>query len=302
MALLGKKTRKTVAPNIVTKPSSVPISAKYLTITDGYSTAHFKRLGYKNCPNIEHQSRAPHKEFRSNQNIIDMNRWDFVMEMYDIISKMEKRQRTKLNIFNALISLVELCDEEEVFSFFSEVAIKLFVNHLKARYSKGVKGKTLQGIQTSIKAIIIELNEPKKNELIELFYPFPNDTNPIKPYTDQEVKTLVQNLYKIVSTYRKHLLESSIPKKFPLYDESKLISSKVPDNYTRTSWNKKISTRNNSDTWKQDLVRAGYYLMCFFTGINNKQLLELKISDITTNQFIESSRGTYILSTIKNRQ
>ena len=140
MAFLGSKTRKTAKPTVLISPACTPISVKYMTLTDGLSTVHFKRLGYTNCPGINTRKKHGVNEFRSDEIIIDMGRWDFVGEMYQVISGLDKSPRTKLNIFNALVALIKFCDKREIPDIFSPQAIELFVIDLKGRYLNGVKG------------------------------------------------------------------------------------------------------------------------------------------------------------------
>ncbi|SMF06725.1 hypothetical protein SAMN02745866_00511 [Alteromonadaceae bacterium Bs31] len=302
MAFKGKKTRKISDPTSENIAIVTPISVKNLTLTNGNSTVHFKRLGYHNCPNLKAGNGTNSAEFRGNEVLVDMGRWPFVIEMYQTIVNLDRTPRTKLNIFNGLVVLIQVCDQNSVEDILSKNAVELFVDELKNRYMKGGKGKSLQGIQNAVKVITKEINLFNDLEAKNVFFQFPNDTTPVTPYTDLEVKQIVKNLYKIYSAYGKHLLEGSTPENFPLYDEDKLLKSAPSIGFLRSRWRKKISTKNNIDTWKMDLVRSAYYLMCFFTGINHGQLSELKVLDITGGDFIESSRGKYILITTKNRQ
>ena len=302
MAFKGKKTRKVSKPISDEISDVTPISAKHLIISDGERTAHFKRLGYKFCPSLRGGSGNEKSEFRPNENVIDMARWPFVLDMYKTISNLDRTSRSKINIFNGLIYLVKTCDKNAIDSYFSSESIELFVNELKSRYLNGVKGKTLQGPQNSIKTIVRELNLFSEKEISNLFFQFPNDHTSVPPYTDEEIKVIVKNLYKIFSCYRKHFLEGSVPEHFPLYDEKKLNVTSAKKGVVRSLWSKKISSGNNSDTWKMDMIRAAYYIMCFFTGINRSPLLNLRVNDIKDCEFIEGSRGKYQLTTIKGRQ
>ena len=302
MAFIREKTRKVSQP-ISEKIADVKqITAKNLKITNGDTTAHFNRLGYQGCPKLKCGRGHDRLELRSNEELIDMDRWPFVLEMYNTISCLDRTARTKINIFNGLLVLIQTCDKNAAYEYLSRESIELFVDELKKRYIKGIKGKTLQGIQNSVKTIVRELNLFNEKEISKIFFKFPNDHTPVPPYTDEEIKVIVKNLYQIFSCYRKHFLNGSVPDHFPLYDESKLNVTKASKGIIRSAWAKKISSGNNRDTWKMDMVRTAYYLTCFYTGINPSPLLNLRIIDIKDCEFIESSRGKYQLTTIKGRQ
>lgn len=304
MAFEGKKTRKITKPISQEISEITPISAKYLTISDDEKTAHFRRLGYKNCPQIKGGRNVEFGKLDSSDSLLDMNRWPFVLEIHKTISGLDRTARSKINVFNGLVSHIKICDRNGIIDdYFSRSSIDLFVQDLKKRYINGTKGKTLQGVQNSLKIIVRELDLYSEKEISELFYSFPNDHTSVPPYTDEEIKLIVKNLYQIFYSYRKHILNGSIPENFPLYDENKLLNKTgATKRVIRSAWKRKVSSRNNSDTWKMDLVRSAYYIMCFFTGINRGPLLDLRVRDIEDCEFIESSRGKYILTTIKGRQ
>jgi len=80
-------------------------------------------------------------------------------------------------------------------------------------------------------------------------------------------------------------------------------ASRIQDKFiSNGSAIRQTTYRNSSNVWKNDLVRAAYFITCLHTGINSSPLLGLKISDINEEPFQNSSRGTYILKTTKGRQ
>ena len=301
MAFKGKKTRKISDP-ISDKYEATLISVKHLTITDGDKTVYFKRLGYRNCPTFKVGRNDHNFASSSVENLIDMERWSFVLEMYKTISNLDRTPRSKINIFNGLVVLMQTCDKNSIDNYLSRRSIELFVNELNGRYIKGIKGKTLQGVQNAIKIIVRELSLFSEKEISQIFFQFPNDHTSVPPYTDEEVKVIVKNLYQIFSCYRKHFLAGSVPENFPLYDERKLNVASTPMGMVQGAWRKKVSSGNNKDTWKMDMVRTAYYLMCFFTGINRSPLLNLRIADVKDSEFVETSRGKYQVTTTKGRQ
>ncbi|WP_163833949.1 site-specific integrase [Spartinivicinus ruber] len=302
MAFKRQKTRKTVKAKDNSSAEVYPISVESMVINDSYRTVHFKRLGYKGCPNLSPGSK--NKSFKSKrpEDLVDMNRWDLVQSLYINIKGMDKSERTKTNIYQDLCKLIKACDEANISDIFSVPAIEKFVSTLKTKYTRGAKGKTQNSIQYSIKTLIAEMALPNERQVLDCFYKFPNDSTPTEPYTDDELKVILRNLYKILNSYKSHLLEKTTPDTFPLFNDKNTESNDKISRYIRFSSSRKISYKRNSSTWKQDLVICGYFITCFFTGVNQSSLLNLKHSDIKGCSFIESSKGKYLLQTTKGRQ
>ncbi|HIF9452671.1 TPA: site-specific integrase [Photobacterium damselae] len=302
MAFIGNKTRKNIDVNILSDVDVLSIPIDNMTLVDSSYIIYFKRLGYKNCPSLKRRSRGTIFNLKKNENLIDMNRWDQVENIYEILIKIDRRPRTKRNIFDAIIQLVQHCDKNDIDIILSIEAIKSFVTQLKNSYLDGIKGKTLMQIQSSIKAVLFEFNPVLLNDLKSDFICFPDDTSPVEPYYDYEVKQIVAALYRVFNTYRKSVLANEVPILHPLYDEECLKRNNNYNSFTESSWRKKIQSENNRDTWKNDLIKTAFFLTSFYTGANESTLINLKFSDISNDQFDETSRGNFKLKTVKNRQ
>lgn len=302
MALIGNNKRVSISSNNLNNVEFFDISIDEMTLKDDSHVAHFKKLGYKGCPEIK--TRSSGKEFKliKGQNLVDMNRWAEIKKLYFIFVRLERSKRTKINIFNAIVLLIQCCDHNGISDLFSDAAIVSFVTELKKRYSKGVKGKTLSMIQNSVKVILAEVN-PDSFESIKLnFVEFPNDTCPSLSYTDDELKIIVSSLYKIFNAYRKCVLTNSIPSVHPLYDELTLRKNNSFTNASEGAWRKKLYSKNSEDTWRNDLIKTAFFLTCFYTGINESGLRNLRVSDISVDPFTQISSGSFILKTVKDRQ
>ncbi|HIF9456842.1 TPA: site-specific integrase [Photobacterium damselae] len=293
MAFLKDKTRKIMDNDILADVDVLSVPITQMIFKDSSHTVYFEKLGYKGCPSLANKR----------ENLIDMNRWDQVTDIYEILIKIVRSSRTKINIFNAIVQLVKHCDKKNINIILSSDAIKSFILELKKRYHEGVKGKTLAQIQNSIKIVLLEYDPRLFSELEKEFISYPNDTSPIEPYTDSEVKKIVIALYKIFNTYRKMVLDKTVPIVHPLYDESYLISNNnYNGKFTKSAWAKKIRSNNNVDSWKNELIRTSFFLTSFYTGLNESTLINLKYSDISDEQFDVTSRGNFKLNTVKKRQ
>ena len=164
-------------------------------------------------------------------------------------------------------------------------------------YRNGIKGKTLSLRQSSLKTLIKELDIDLYHRCKDLFITFPNDVEHTKPYTDSEIKKIANALYTVYKDYSNHVIKNTEPDIFPLYHEVKKNNSEKTIEYMRDT-----SYKNNSSIWKADLSRVAYFLTCFYTGLNSTSLLNIKISDITEEQFKNINRKTYTLKTKKGRQ
>lgn len=302
MAFKGKLTRKQLEVKQYAEIGVLNVPVERMILKHAAHTVYFKRLGYKYCPEVQIKSAGSKFKLKHDEVLVDMNRWAQVRKLYAALVSIDRSPRTKINIFNALVSFVRNSDENSITDIFSKEAIMSFVSFLKERYHQGVKGKTLNQLQSSIKSVLNEMDVNLVESIRKEFITFPNDTDPVMPYTDAEVKELVLALYEIFNSYRKCLLNDSTPLEFPLYDENKLIELNNYNPYTKSSWGKKIGTKNNSDSWKNDLVKSAFYLTSFYTGANESALLNLKQSDVSISDFRESSKGTFKLSSVKNRQ
>jgi hypothetical protein len=302
VAFKGKETRKKLVVKQYAEIGVLDVPIERMILKHAAHTVYFKRLGYKYCPGVQINSAGLRFKLKRDEVLVDMNRWEQVRELYSALVSIDRSSRTKINIFNALVSFVRNSDENSITDIFSKEAIASFVSFLKKRYRQGVKGKTLNQLQSSIKSIFYEMDFKFAESVIGDFISFPNDTDPVIAYTDTEVKEIVLALYKIFNSYSKSVLNNTIPSEFPLYDENKLIELGKYSYSTKSSWLKKIGTKNNVDTWKNDLVKSAFYLTSFYTGANETALINLKHSDVSHSDFRESSKGTFILSTVKNRQ
>ena len=157
MAFIGNKTRKNIDVNILADIDVISIPPENMILRDSSHTAYFKRLGYKNCPTVKVKAQSAIFNLKSNESLVDMNRWDQIRDIYSVLIKIDRSPRTKINMFNAVVTLIQNCDKKNIEIIFTFESIKLFVNELKNRYLGGIKGKTLMQIQSSIKTILFRL-------------------------------------------------------------------------------------------------------------------------------------------------
>ncbi len=302
MAFIGNDKRKTINVQITEELAVLEIPIENMILKDESNTAYFKRLGYKNCPKIKPRSNGKSFKLQDEQALKDMNRWEEVKKLYFIMVKLDRRPRTKINIFNAMVSLISHCDEHKIEDFYSALAIRSYISNLMSRYHKGVKGKTLTQIQNSIKVILFEVNPSLLDELRTEFLTLTDDTSPSMPYTDDELKLLVAALYKIFKAYRKNVLANTIPNIHPLYDKDILVNNNNFNKFTKSSWRKKLYSENSFNTWRNDLIKTAFFLTSFYTGANETALINLKLSDISTDTFNQVSSGSFLLKMVKERQ
>lgn len=228
-----------------------------------------------------------------------MNRRDLVKKVSTVVNEMDMSDRSKINIFAQLLAFFKCCDSNGVSEIFSKESVQIYIESLVDKYHSGVKGKTLSQAQGVLKSFLREYDSVFFFSCKSLFYDFPNDSQPVKPYADQELKDISRCLYEIYEDYQRCVFSGKIPYKFPLYGSSYLKSRgirKVSDVERR------VEANTNKDQWKYDLSRAAYFIFCFYTGVNASSLLSLKHEHIKNEVFKEVSRGVFKLSTVKGRQ
>lgn len=299
MAFLKENKRKTSTAQKTNFENVVSINLKDRFITDGHGTANFERLLYKGCPILSMEEKRTNKP-KTQADLVDGNRRELAIKICNAIHAMDKTDRTKVNIFRETVSFIRQMDSEGINDTFCHNSVSMYVNELAKLYEKGIKGKSLSSRQNSIKALLKELDIELYEQCKDIFITFPSDSEPTKPYTDDELKKIALALYTIFNNYAKHIESDTTPNIFPLYNEKnedgsyKFISNGSSVRHT--------IYRNSCSIWKTDLVRAAYFITCLHTGVNSTPLLELKISDITEEPFQDITRGTYKLKTIKGRQ
>lgn len=301
MAFIGNEKRKAIHIQKDLELDVLEIPIEQMTLKDDSHTAYFRRLGFKGCPKIKTRSRGT-IFVTDGQALQDMDRWEIVKELYSIMIKLDRRPRTKINIFNAMVSLIRHCDEREIDDFYSVIAVRSYISNMKKRYLQGIKGKTLMQTQNSIKVVLSEVKPSLIDDLSNDFLTFASDTSPSLPYSDDELKKLVKALYKIFNEYKQCILLDIVPEIHPLYCEETLIRNGNFNYHTKSSWGKKLHSKNSYDTWRNDLIKTAFFLTSFYTGANESALLNLRLSDISTDTFNQVSGGSFILKTIKERQ
>ncbi|MBU2970019.1 site-specific integrase [Pseudoalteromonas sp. C2R02] len=300
MAFIGNEKRKAIHIQKDIELDVLKIPIEQMVLKDDSHTAYFRRLGFKGCPNAK--SKGFTLNFELDRTLQDMNRWKEVKNLYSIMIKLDRRPRTKINIFNAIVSLIQHCDEKGIKDFYSAIAIRSYIFKLKGRYLQGIKGKTVMQIQNSIKVVLSEVNPTLLCELSADFLTLSNDTSPSSTYSDEELKKVVKALYKIFNSYKECAISNTVPQVHPLYNEETLLTNNNFNGHTEKAWKKKLYTKNFLDKWRNELINTAFYLTSFYTGANESALLNLKLSDISADTFNQVSSGSYILKTVKYRQ
>ncbi|HBV78005.1 MULTISPECIES: site-specific integrase [Vibrio] len=298
MAFIGNETRKTLDVKNNENISVIDIPNNKLIFRNDQRSCYFHRLGYQGCPKVKIGSNGQSFRLQANEQLVDMNRWELVRYCYLTVLKIDRRGRTKVGIFNALIPFFQHCDTNNYKVAFNKETITSFINSLKKRYLDGLKGKTLIQIQGSLKSFLNEVDPNLNYELRNEFLSCLNDSDITLSYTDAELKQIVKLLYIIFNKYRYCVINGTKPSVHPLLcDDS-------GNDFLGNPFNGKhvFYVGRYSHTWKNELVKVALYLTCFYTGLNESQLLAIKFSDISNEPFERTSDGVYKLSTTKYRQ
>jgi hypothetical protein len=299
LAFTGKKTRKLSRSNRKDGGDKIiPLQSHVKIITNGHSTAHFERLCYKNCPVLHIEGRRLQKKTRDTE-LVDMNRRRLVKKVSIVINEMDMSDRSKINIFAQLLSFFRCCDSNDISDIFSEASVQVYIESLVDKYHSGVKGKTLSQAQGVFKSFLKEYDSHFYNICKKFFYVFPDDSRPVEPYTDQELKDISRCLYDVYENYQMYVFAKMIPYKFPLLSSDYLKSRGI---VRASTVERQVEAYTNKDQWKYDLSRTAFFIFCFYTGVNTSSLLSLKHEHINSDVFKEVSRGVFKLSIVKGRQ
>ncbi|MGO3668615.1 MAG: site-specific integrase [Vreelandella alkaliphila] len=294
MSFRGNERRKTTLPSdLKIFDRSTPIELQIKIISDGHSTANFERLYYKNCPVLDTPSRRV-KLPKTQPILEDMNRRTLVYKITSVVNGMDRTVRSKINIFTQLVEFFRYCDKHKHNEIFTTESIKQYTKSLVKSYHSGAKGKSLRQKQSVLKTFLKEFDPNLYFCCCQYFYEFPNDGITISPYTDEEIKILLESLYVIYKDYSKYTKQRQKPLVFPLKGDSQHTKHQINS--------RKVHANTNKDQWKFDLSRAAYFITCFYTGVNANSLFSLKHSDVSKISFKETTRGVYKFSTVKGRQ
>lgn len=298
MAFIGNEKRRVINAEITERPAVLPLPIDKLVISTGNRNCFFKRLAYKDCPKIKIGTNGQEFNLSSDFELIDMRRWELVRYCYTTVLLIDRRDRTKVGIFNALISFFQHCDANNYKAAFNKDTITSFIKSLKKRYLSGLKGKTIIQTQGSLKCFLNEVDPNLNHELRDEFVCLINDSDITLSYSDAELKKIVKLLYVIFNKYRIHMLNGTNPTVHPL------LCDDLGNDFLGNPFNGKhiFSVVRPCHTWKNELVKAALYLTSFYTGLNESQLLAIKFSDISSEHFERTSDGVYKLSTTKHRQ
>ncbi|MCL6397644.1 site-specific integrase [Pectobacterium carotovorum subsp. carotovorum] len=299
MAFLKENKRKIVTSSFTNTDKVININLRHQSITDGHGTADFERLLYKHCPVLPMEGRRV--VIPVNQpDIIDAGRRELVVRICNAINSLDATNRTKVNVFHETVRFIRMVDEKDIKEVFCIDSITLYLKSLTEAYQRGLKGKTLSGRQNSIKTLLVELDPYVFKQCKDIFIAFPADTQNVLPYTDDELRDLVSALYVIYDGYCVHIENNTKPTIFPLYNVKD-----IKGNYRyrhKLLTERTVSYKNSDTVWVSDLVRAAYFISCFYTGANSTSLLKMKLSDLTDEPFKNLTRKFFRLSVKKGRQ
>ena len=298
MAFIGNEKRRVTNAEITNRTAVLPLPIDKLVISAGNRNCYFKRLAYKNCPEIKIGTSGQEFKLSPNAELIDMRRWELIRHCYNAILLMDRRDRTKVSYFNSLVVFFQYCDKNELEVGFNHTTIIPFINDLKKRCLENIRGTTINSTLGAFKMFLNEIEPVLTHELRDDFLFIKDNHESTKPYTDLELKQIVKLLYVIFNKYRTHLLNGSNPTVHPL------LCDDLGNDFLGNPFNGKhiFSVVRPSHTWKNELVKAALYLTSFYTGLNESQLLAIKFSDISSEHFERTSDGVYKLSTTKHRQ
>ena len=87
-----------------------------------------------------------------------MNRRALIVNLYNIILGFDRTVRSKINLFNELLCFIRFIDERNISNVFCVQSIDSYLKEFLSKYRNGIKGVSLNQKQSSIKAIIKELD------------------------------------------------------------------------------------------------------------------------------------------------
>lgn len=305
MALDKPNKRRALQPTkeLVRKNAEVlTLRPDDMVIVSPRGPLYFKRLLYKNCPNVITIS-----ESSPSIPLVDMQRENFVRKMFGVFSA--GVTATTESRFSVLIKFIQWVDSNNKSPVDSDWLhwnlIDGFMSWCGLQNSKGELSRQTWGrYRTNMAWILKRLNRAQEaKNLPAVKGVLKHTTHHSGLDVENELKPIVKRLFQAYRDLLVHYTASTLPKRHPLYDRDlleRIANEKGLKGLDRThhfgAFSKSVSTAYGHPN--NHISKIAITICFMFTGMNTTPLQAMKIADI---RFREVQGGKYILDSVKGR-
>lgn len=299
---VNRITKVASSNEVETINNVIPLSFDTMILDFGLKRTYFKRLQYKFCPKV---SNTPKNKgvFKNVDELIYMNRDDFVSDMYKLFSTFSLDSQSGHGYFRTLCGYVEYLDFNNIKASIDEENIVSYCNYIKDEYLAGkLSLSVVRIIRTNILKIYRQDNSTAhysklKRRIGTLKSREGDKTTPHNTIGDDDltlVGKMMMNAYKV---YADHLLSNTKPVICPFYDEDKLLDlGKREDEINQFKWSSTV--RVSAGNWHNNVSKLALLIISMWTGGNLTVLSKLYRSDV---EFQKLNGDYYKLKSIKPR-
>ena len=283
-----RKSAKIQSDELVVKDNVTQISEvdlDKLEINFNGQIARFRRLRYKNCPQMV-ISRTK-GTFIDKEELIFMDRDQFVKEMYKAFGSYSTKSQTGYGRFCFLCSYVSFWDEQLKLTTFSENEV---LEYFKLRESEVTKGEinknTLVKERQHLKSILKELGKSNIAAQIPKIFGRRKAAKPTKAIPDKEYTDLGHKLLSSYKKYVEHILAGKPPLICPIFDERLALKNGYDEKkIKRTRHLRYVET---GVCWTNTATQLALLIFAMWSGANLTPLATLTRKDALT---IKKSSG-----------
>lgn len=291
-------------PKAEVKP--IPIDAMII-VTPYNKKAYFRRLKYKGCPPIAHAGKYVGK-FSPNTVLIDMQRDQFVKDMYELFTSEDVTVATTTlkSHFEQLIAYVVLLDIDGRSADFSDDNVDWVFKQLTELYDKGeVKKRKLANFRKMFSFVLKQQGEHKRAKDLPRVEGVGKEGKNKESLTPGESKVLYAIMNRAYKEYAKHLTANTTPTICPIFNEKLIRSMKNSDGeplYTKMQLGRfrqsaKVRVVGQGD-WRNMMVKLAFFISARWSGGNLTPLANLQRRDVLFKKF---EGDNYELVSIKGR-
>lgn len=290
----NKKIEKEAPLNNIV--SIIESSPEKLEIKFNSLTARFKRLRYLGCPKTSLTSK---EEFQvSNNELILLDRDDFVREMYELFKGYTTKSETGYGRFCFLCSYVAYWDGREQKVEFSENEVLSYFKYRDDLVSRGkINKNTLVKERQHLVSILKELGKASIAVQIPKISNRRQAANPTKAIADKPYAILGIKLMKAYQTYVQCLFNNKPPLVCPLFDRAMAITNGLT--LEEIEKNKGLKYVERGIYWTNTLSKLALLIAAKWTGGNLTPLASLIKGD--AKAFKKFSGDQYKFDSIKAR-
>jgi hypothetical protein len=294
----GAKTKKIetyAEDNLIIDVKDIPF--ENMEINFNGNVANFNRLRYLGCPKLSKYGQVP-KGLKNNIKLVQLNRDEFVREMYELFQAYPVESETGYGRYCFLCVYVSYWDGKKIQIKFSEDEV---LTYYKYREGLVVRGKINKNSLVKERQHLVSILKEMGRNIIASQLPRIKNRRqaakstkaiPDKPYA--EVGMLLMKSYR---SYLKYFFDSTTPLECLIFDRELALKNGMTEDSIKE--NKGAKFIECDACWTNTLSKLALLIVSMWTGGNLSPLTSLTKGD--AKEIKKGSGDTYQFNSIKAR-